>query len=223
MTRLYESGVDVHVISRLLSVGVLGLGIRRRLVPTRWAITAVDAQVSNKLLDEVRDYPLINEYRVYVRNIRDNTFIAILAPHTWLYEWAEAWWPGSTWNLWGGDVVIELDYEGYWGRDEYPSIGGCYYAARIAVLEVLRSMRRQAAAILWREIYPGFNLPIGVWWVRENVRAMLNGPYEKFNDLSEALAYVSRFLKIPIKTWISRSYVIRQLTKQSNLMNWLMR
>ncbi len=222
MTRLYESGVDVHVISRLLSVGVLGLGIRRRLVPTRWAITAVDAQVSNKLLDEVRDYPLINEYRVYVRNIRDNTFIAILAPHTWLYEWAEAWWPGSTWNLWGGDVVIELDYEGYWGRDEYPSIGGCYYAARIAVLEVLRSMRRQAAAILWREIYPGFNLPIGVWWVRENVRAMLNGPYEKFNDLGEALTYVSRFLKIPIKTWISRSYVIRQLTKQSNLMNWLM-
>ncbi len=221
--RLYDSGIDVHVISRLLSVGALGVGIRRRLVPTRWAITAVDKQVSDRLLREVRGYPLINEYRVYVRTIRDNTFVAILAPHTWLYEWGEAWWPGSTWNLWGGDVALELDYEDYWGRDEYPSIGGCYYAARIAALEALRSMRRQAAVILWREIYPGFNLPIGVWWVRENVRAMLNGPYEKFNDLGEALAYVSKFLKLPIDAWVSRSYVIRKLTKQPSLARWLNR
>ncbi len=154
---LYYHGIDVHHISRLLSVGALGVGKRRRLVPTRWSITAVDKQVSDKLLNEVRDYPLISEYRVYVRKFKDNTFIGILAPpHTWLYEWAEAWWPGSTWNMWGGgETALELDYEGYWGgRDDYPSIGGCYYAARIAVLEALHSIRRQAAVILWREIYP---------------------------------------------------------------------
>ncbi len=87
------------------------------------------------------------------------------------------------------------------GRDDYPSIGGCYYAARIAVLEALRSMRRQAAVILWREIYPGFNLPIGVWWVRENIRAMFNGPYERFYDLRDALNYVAGFLRLPISTW----------------------
>ncbi|GAB6946990.1 Nre family DNA repair protein [Vulcanisaeta sp. JCM 16161] len=218
---LYSHGIDVHHISRLLSVGALGIGKRRRLVPTRWSITAVDKQVSDKLLSEVRDYPLISEYRVYVRRFRDNTFVGILAPHTWLYEWAEAWWPGSTWNLWGGDTVLELDYEGYWGRDDYPSIGGCYYAARIAVLEALRAMRRQAAVILWREIYPGFNLPIGVWWVRENIRAMLNGPYERFYDLRDALRYVAGFLKLPISTWVSRSYVIRVLTRQSSLIDWL--
>ncbi len=119
-------------------------------------------------------------------------------------------------------MALELDYEGYWGgRDDYPSIGGCYYAARIAVLEALRSMRRQAAVILWREIYPGFNLPIGVWWVRENIRAMLNGPYERFYELNDALRYVAGFLKLPISTWVSRSYVIRVLTRQSSLVNWL--
>jgi hypothetical protein len=219
--RLYDAGVDVHQISRLLSVGALGIANRRRLVPTRWSITAVDKQVSDALFREVRDYPLINEFRVYVRSIKDNTFVGILAPHTWLYEWAEAWWPGSTWNLWGGDVVIELDSEGYWGRDEYPAIGGCYYAARLAVIEALRAMRRQAAVALWREIYPGFNLPVGVWWVRENVRAMFKGPYEKFYELNDALKYVSRFLKIPIGEWVSRSYVIRRLMRQGSIINWL--
>jgi len=218
---LYKHGIDVHHISKLLSVGTLGIGKRRRLVPTRWSITAVDKQVSDKMLSEVRDYPLISEYRVYVRSIKDNTFIGILTPHTWLYEWAEAWWPGSTWNLWSGDTVLELDYEGYWGRDDYPSIGGCYYAARIAALEALRSMHRQAAVILWREIYPGFNLPIGVWWVRENIRAMFNGSYEKFYDLRDALSYTAKFLRLPIGKWVSRSYVIRVLTKQSSLTNWL--
>ncbi len=218
---LYNHGIDVHHISRLLSVGTLGISKRRRLVPTRWSITAVDKQVSDKMLNEVHDYPLIGEYRVYVRSIKDNTFVGILAPHTWLYEWAEAWWPGSTWNMWSGETALELDYEGYWGRDEYPSIGGCYYAARIAILEALRTMRRQAAVILWREIYPGFNLPIGVWWVRENVRAMLNGPHERFYDLKDALKYVAGFLKLPISKWISRSYVVRILTRQSSLVNWL--
>ena len=49
------------------------------------------------------------------------------------------------------------------GRRDYPAIGGCYYASRLAVLEALRSIRRLAAVITWREIYEGFDLPVGVW------------------------------------------------------------
>jgi hypothetical protein len=208
---LYRSGVDVHVASRLLSVGAVGRGRFRRLVPTRWSITAVDEEVSGRLIEEVKGYPEIDEYRVYVRRVMDNLFIGILAPHTWLYEWGEAWWPGSTWNAWGGEPVVEVDAEGYRGRDTYPEIGGCYYAARLAAAEALQRMRRQAAVILWREIYPGFNLPVGVWFVRENVRALFKGSYERFTSLEEALNYVAGQVKLPIRQWASRSQVLGRL------------
>ncbi|WP_291764712.1 Nre family DNA repair protein [Caldivirga sp. UBA161] len=208
---LYGSGIDVHVISRLMSIGAIGRGRARRLVPTRWSITAVDEEVSNRLIDKVKDYPELSEYRVYVRRSNSNLFLGILAPHTWLYEWGEAWWPGSTWNTWGSEPVVEVDAEGYWGRDTYPSIGGCYYAARLAAAEALNSMRRQAAVILWREIYPGFNIPVGVWFVRENARAMFKGEYTSFSSLDEALKFASSQLKLPLAKWASKSYVLRRL------------
>ena len=208
---LYSSGIDVHVISRLMSIGAIGRGRARRLVPTRWSITAIDEEVSSKLIDEVKDYPELGEYRVYVRRSSNNLFLGILAPHTWLYEWSELWWPGSTWNNWGSEPVVEIDSEGYWGRDTYPSIGGCYYAARLAAAEALHSMRRQAAVILLREIYPGFNIPVGVWFVRENVRAMFKGEYASFSSLDEALKFAAGQLKLPLAKWASRSYVLRRL------------
>ena len=208
---LYRSGVDVSHISRLLSVGALGVGYRRRLVPTRWSITAVDKAVSDRLVEEVKAYDTIDEYRVYARSIKDNLFVAILAPHRWMFEWGEAWWPGSTWNQWGREPVVEVDWEGYGGRDEYPSIGGCYYAARLATAEALYRMRRQAAAILWREIYGGFNIPVGVWWVRENVRAMFSGPYERFDTLKDALSYVAKLLRVPLEGWVAKSGLVKRL------------
>lgn len=208
---LYRSGIDVHVISRLMSVGAIGRGRARRLVPTRWSITAVDEQVSSRLINEVKGFPEIDEYRVYVRSVMSNLFVGILIPHTWLYEWGEAWWPGSTWNLWGGEPVVEVDSEGYRGRDTYPSIGGCYYAARLAAAEALHSMRRQAAVILWREIYPGFNIPVGVWFVRENVRAMFRGSYHSFTSLDEALSFVSTKLRLPLAKWVAKSQVLKRL------------
>ena len=42
ITYLYRRGFDVYEINNVLSVGALGVGRNRRLVPTRWSITAVD-------------------------------------------------------------------------------------------------------------------------------------------------------------------------------------
>lgn len=208
---LYKGGVDVHRISRLLSVGALGVGRRRRLVPTRWSITAVDKAVSDKLLEKVKEMPLVDSYLVYVRRTRGNTFVALLAPRGFMFEWGEAWWPGTTWNQFGGAPEVEVDWEGPRGRTTYPSIGGCYYAARLATAEALYAMGRQAAAVLWREIYPGFDLPVGVWFVRENVRAMFKSKPQRFDDLDEALAYMASALRLPLDVWYSRSHVARAL------------
>jgi len=218
--RLYREGIPVSAIHKLLSVGGLGISKFRKLVPTRWSITAIDSAISQHLISQVRKLPLINKYLLYIREFMDNLFIGILAPRPWSYEWMEAWFPGSTWNKFGLNVEIEGDYEGFKGRTEYPEIGGCYFAARLASAEALLNIiRRQATVILWREIYEGFDLPIGVWFVRENLRAMFKCRPLTFNTVEELIKYLrdSRITRVTIDTWIRRSFLMRLLITQESL------
>ena len=215
--RLYTERLGVEKISSLLSVGALGRSRNRKLVPTRWAITAVDSLVSERLIDEIRFFPEISEYQVFIREVSGNLFIAILSPTQWMFEWGEAWFPGSTWNPWGLGVEIEIDYEGNTGRSDYPSIGGCYYASRLAVAEYLHRIRRQASALLWREIYPGFNLPIGVWFVRENIRRMLSQKPIVVDSFSEALKIVSSRMRVPLEKWVEKSFIAKLLLRSRRL------
>jgi len=221
VTYLYKSGLPVTSIQRALSVGALGTGRRRRLVPTRWAITAVDKALSDALVDEAKHFPELGEVQVFVRSIHDNLFMAVLIPGAWAFEWMEAWWPGSTWNQFGSDVIVEGDWEGFMGRDEYPEIGGCYYASRLAVAEYLTRVRRQAVAVLMREIYPGFNLPIGVWFVREQLRAMFReGPVARFSDVREALKFVLSGARLGMR-WARESVLLRRAVTQRRLTDFM--
>jgi len=220
--KLYEYGIPVTHIQRMFSVGALGRGRSRRLVPTRWSITAVDDIVSKYLISKVRGLPLINEYRIYVRKYRKNLFMAILAPRYWSFEWMEAWYPNSTWNPYGSKVCIEGDYEGFTGRSSYASIGGCYYAARLATAEHLVREGRQATAIVLREIYPGFNIPVGVWFVRENLRAMYrSGPVARVSSLKEVAEVVDEYTDLGSSTWFASSRLLRYLLGSKSLMDYV--
>lgn len=201
--KLYNAGIDVEKISKILSIG--GIGKERKLVPTRWSITAVDKAISDTLIENIKSYDTVDKVEVYFRKHNKNIFIAILLPRDWSFEWGEAWYPGSTWNKFGNYVDIEVDNERYHGRSNYPEIGGCYYASRLGVTEFLASRKRQATAILWREIYEGFNLPVGVWFVRENVREMFKGKPVVFDDITTALNFVKRLLRSDLKQWLSKS------------------
>jgi len=212
---LYWGGVDVHRISRILSIGAMGR--KRRLVPTRWAITAVDKLVSDELLERVKGYKPLDRVLLFKRYVDRNLFIAIMIPHSWAFEWGEAWYPGTTWNMWGSKPWVEVDYEGYRGRRDYPGIGGCYYASRLATLEALNAMRRQAAVITWREIYEGFNLPIGVWYVRENMRAMYRSEPEAYESLGEALKRAGELMRTPLREFLARSGVYAMLSSRKIL------
>ncbi len=215
---LYESGVSVSYIQRLLSVGALGTGKFRRLVPTRWSITAVDSTISRRLASKVKGYSVIDRVEVYVWRGYDNTIITVLYPRKWSFEWMEAWWPGSTWNPESSEVVVEGDYEGYSGRIDYPSIGGCYYASMLATLEHLKARGRQATAIIIREIYPGFNIPVGVWFVREAVRAMFRkGPIIVANDVREVKEIIERESRLGWKVWLSKSKLLRRVIGERGL------
>ncbi len=120
---LYSRGLSVTRIQRAFSMGMFGVGGRRKLVPTRWSITAVDNSLSLAFLEDVKRFETIDEYRVYVFRNLDNIFVAILSPETWKFEWIEAWFPGTAWNEGGSRPAMMGDYEPHWGRTTYASIG----------------------------------------------------------------------------------------------------
>lgn len=208
---LYRSKLDVSSITRMLSIGALGEGKKRRIVPTRWAITATDKTLSDANVKVLKTMPSVDKFQAFVRQVNGNLFMAIVSPGSWRFEWGEAWFPGSTWNSFGDRVELMIDHEDYGGRSSYPDIGGCYYSSRLAVSEYLNSIGRSGAPILWREIYPNFNIPLGVWFVRENVRAMFKSHPMEFDTFDGALGYLSSFTKVPIRMWRGRSWVASSL------------
>jgi hypothetical protein len=220
---LYLDGVSVTRIQRSFSVGMFGFSSKRRLVPTRWSITAVDSIISLSLANEIKQYDTIDEYRVYSFKNLDNIFVAVFMPEQWSFEWIEAWFPGTTWNPNGkaSAPAIMGDYEPYWGRVTYASVGGCYYAARLAAVEKLNSERRQAAVLIMREIHPGYILPVGVWNVRESVRNALRAEPKKFDTLQSALNHASAMLTIPTQTWIKHSVTLKQALFQRKIVDYV--
>ena len=214
---IYRSGVHISKIQRAFSVGAFGIKKYRRFVPTRWSITAVDSSVGKALMEDTKTYPWINEFKVYYLNQFDNRWVILLIPSEWQYELIEAWYPKTTWNPYGRNISIFNSYEFYEGRDTYAEIGGCYYAARLAVNELLNKERRQAGVVIMREAHPGYIMPIGVWNVRESVRLALKQPYEKFDTLSKALIYISEIMDIPLQRWIKNSAVLKNQLYQKRL------
>jgi hypothetical protein len=219
--QLYKKGVLISKIQTAFSAGLFGIGKNRRFVPTRWSITAVDSIISQKLLEEVKEFPLINEYRVYEHVALDNRWIVLMIPSFWSYEQMEAWYPRTIWNPSGKNVWIISDWEGFEGRSSYALTGGCYYSTRLAVCEHLVKERRQAAVITFREIHPGYIMPVGVWHTRESIRAAVKKQSMKFNDLKEALNYISTKLEIPLKDWVRNSSLLKSLLYQKNILNFL--
>jgi hypothetical protein len=138
-------------------------------------------------------------------------------PTTWKYELIEAWYPNTTWNPIGRDIEIMSSHEFYEGRRDYAEIGGCYYAARLAVNELLTSERRQAGAVIFREAHPGYVMPVGVWNVRENVRAALKTKPHSFETMSSALQHVTSRMDISLERWIRASAVLTDMMTQRRL------
>ncbi|MDI9644279.1 MAG: Nre family DNA repair protein [Candidatus Verstraetearchaeota archaeon] len=214
---LYSSGVQVSKLQRAFSMGVFGIQKNRRIVPTRWSITAVDSMLSQRIIDEVKNYETIDKYCVYFWKHQHNTFAALLFPRAWSFEWMEAWFPGTFWNQGGSAAAVIGDYEGFSGRKTYPEIGGCYFSCRLGVAEHLRSERRQATALVVREIMPEFPLPLGVWFVRENIRTMFRQRPLEFEDLAAALRHLSTRLRVPLRRWVSKSTILRDAIFQRRI------
>lgn len=217
---LYNKDTMISSIQKAFSVGAFGEGKARRFVPTRWSITAVDSMISSNLMEKMKDFPLINEYLVFESWQLDNRFVVIMIPRSWSYELIEAWYPNTVWNPFGKDVAIMSSSEGYEGRTTYAEIGGCYYAARLAVNEYLIREKKQARVVILREAHPGYIMPVGVWNVRENVRAALGVSPKRFSSFDEAFQYISTRIVIPKERWIRESAVLKNTLYQKALFDF---
>jgi len=215
---LYDLGLDVYKVAVILSSGTLGLRSAKKMVPTRWSITATDDLIFKKLATQLKEYPTVDSYYVYESSYMDNHFLILLMPSLFEYENFEAWFPGSVWNdAFGQRPVIVEEYEGFKGRKQYAAEeGGGYYAARLAVAEALHNMRRQAGVVVFREIHPQYFIPLGVWVVRETVRDAFRKRGEKFDTKKEALDYIDlrlqakEGLKLGIRDFEALSVILRQ-------------
>lgn len=214
---VYHDNTLVTRIQRAFSMGVFGAKKTRRIVPTRQSITAVDSIIGESLMEKVRELPIINEYRVFESWQLDNRFIVLMLPEPWSYELVEAWYPDTVWNPAGREIMIISDAERFDGRTTYASIGGCYYAARLATCEYLLKEGRQAKVVILREAHSGYIMPVGVWNVRENVRNAFRGPHSAFNSLESALTYIQTRFDIPMSRWTLNSFILKDSRFQRRL------
>ena len=215
---LYKHGFDVYSISKILSVGLLGMKIQRKLVPTKWSITATDSIVTNQLLKEIKQFQIISEYRVYEINYLGNYFEVILLPTQWMYEIIEMAISGGPWTTSLQKPIMTSDYEFYWGRKYYAeNVAGGYYAARVAVLEYLRQIKRQSGVLIIREIRPEYYASVGVWKIRECLRDAMQKKPLIFNTLEEAIQRVDAMMITKSGFWKPSSKIIDSMKHQKKL------
>jgi hypothetical protein len=177
-----------------LSVGNLGIGKNRKLVPTRWSITAVDDTVGKDWLNEIRQYPE-TDYTSFFGGYLGNYFLILFYPDVWSYELFETYMPKSSWNV-TEETQFTTDYEAYAGRKTYAeNCGGGYYAARLPILEKLKGMKRQASVLCLRFITGEYAVPLGVWVVREAVRKAMSSKPLHFADKSLMMKYANALIK----------------------------
>ena len=220
---LFNTGLPVSRLYKLLSAGTLGIGKNRKLVPTRWSITAVDSNLSKHVVEEkVKYFQELSQFELFHSNYLDNDFWVLLVPSSWAFEQLECWLPGGTWAMNASKPQIVQDHEFYKGRTTYASnTEGAYYSARLAVAEHLDKRERQATAIVFREIGKDYNIPLGVWQIRENVRNALKQKPLTFSSLGLVIAFLGRKLKVPIEQYKKESRLLDELLHQRKITSFM--
>ena len=208
--KLYNSGVEISKIQKCFSIGMMGH--KRKLVPTRWSITATDDIISKSLVDEILHYPIIDVCKVFSFEHLGNIFSVILFPHRWIYEMIEAWFSNGT-------LGFGSDYEDARGIDHPPAIAGAYFAAKLSVAEYLQKQKLQSGVLILREIRPEYAVPVGVWQIREGVRAAMKQKPTIVSSFDSAVDVACKKMSISKIEWFSKGHIL-SLMKQKTLSDY---
>jgi len=195
--QLYNNGIEISRIQKCFSIGMFGKN--RRLVPTRWSITATDDIISKSLVLEIMEFDIIDSCRVFTYDHLGNFFAVVLFPSRWMFEMQEAWYDQQ------GNIGFGSDFEDARGLDHYPATAGAHFASRLGVSEYLFKNKIQAGAMVLREIRPEYAVPLGVWQVREGIRMAMKQNPNIVPSFEEGLDFACKSLSIDKKEWLAKS------------------
>jgi DNA repair protein NreA len=219
--KLYQKGFEETNLNKLLSVGNLGLKSNRKLVPTRWSITAVDDTVGKDLIKDIKKLP-IGDFGVYFGGGWGNYFLILMFPEVWSYELYETYMHKDV-NPWSKDgYMYSTDNENYDGRKTYAEeTAGGYYASRLAVTEGMKKSGRQNSCLVLRFITSEYNIPLGVWTVREAARKSISGQRLLFLSKDEMIAYAKELIRknfdFDLELLLSKSKLLATMKTQPKL------
>lgn len=219
LLELQNKHIDEYQLTKLLSAGTLG--IDRKLVPTKWSITAVDDILAKSLHNNILDNAY-TDYALYAGEYLGNKFIILIIPGAWSFELMELVEPNSIYNQ-SDEYLIAHDFEYTQGRKKYAqNTSGGYYATRLPILEWFGQIHKQGQAIVFRVITKEYTVPLGVWVVREGVRLSLKhkqtAPSGK-KELLEQAKIALKQLGIPTPdSIIQHSKIIKE--QQDSLKKW---
>ncbi len=212
MLELEKSQIPTQTIIKILSAGLLGNGNKRKLVPTRWAITAVDDTLSKQKLEKIKYFPELSEILLFNAEYLGNNYHFLILPEKFSFEVIEI--NNTNLGCW-------QDYESFFGRKNYAeSVTGAYYANRLALCEYLERIQRQATCVVFREISPEYTQSMGVGVLRQISREAFSKAPKVFASINEALTAIQSRIKLPITTFTEKSNILRDYGKQTKINRW---
>lgn len=214
---LYEKGFNDTQIRTLLSLGTFGVDKNKILVPSKWAISACDSVLEQYLYSKIINFKVGREFLAFHHFDKGNEFIICMLPYHFCSEVIE-----NFYNSVLQTNVIERDFVTNTNKlqTKEPECAGGYYATKLPMFEYMIREKKQYASISIR-IIKNYEIPLGVIFVRESVRAALNKkPLIKTTNREE-------FEKFIIKNYFNHfklykdSKVLNEVLKFKNLDSWV--
>lgn len=203
---------DEHFLSKLLSVGSIGLKENRKFVPTRWSITAIDDMLSKNMISNLKETSPVSDFLFFKGDYLGNYYFVFCFPGEWSYELFEIYLPSPN-----SPVKYSTDHEFFEGRKSYAeNCAGGYYSVRLAIAEELNNIKRQGRVLVLRIITNEYKVPLGVWVTREASRNAMKDKPLAFASKDLLISYAKQFIKNKFGLDIGQFFNQSQILNQPN-------
>ena len=160
-------------------------------------------------------FSLISDILLFSGTHFGNRFEVLILPRTYSFELIKS----------GSQIQFGLENQfglvktvkGPAEKKGYSLLAGGYYATRLAALEYLTEIRKQASVFVLREITSHYWAPLGVWVVREGVRKTLKNSPQKFDSLTAAVTDLTGRVSTPKAEWLKKAIMLSDFRFQTTL------